>query len=66
MKSTTSQFRLVRRFHLIRKIIVRGDVVMERIPSTNNTGDPLTKPLAQEVLERHCLSMGLMYKRDWL
>ena len=35
---------------------------MERVPSTDNIVDPLTKPLAQEVFERHCICMGLMYK----
>ena len=53
-------------FHLIRKIIARGDVVMERVPSTNNVADPLTMPLAQEVFEHHCICMGLMYRGDWL
>ena len=39
---------ILRRFHLIREIVARGDVVVERVPSTNNVADPLTKPLAQE------------------
>ena len=52
---------ILRRFHLIGEITARGDVVMERVPSTNNVADPLTKPLAQEVFERHFICMGLMY-----
>ena len=44
---------ILRRFHLIREIITIGDVVVERVPSTENVTDPLTKPLAQEVFERH-------------
>ena len=36
-------------FHLIREIVARGDVVVERVSSTNNFIDPLTKPLAQEI-----------------
>ena len=39
---------------------------MERVPSIDNIADPLTMPLAEEVFERHCICMGLMYKRDWL
>ena len=54
----------MRHFHLIKEIITIGDVVMERVPSTNNVANPLTKPLAQEVFERHCICMGLMYKHD--
>ena len=57
---------ILRLFPLIREIIVRGDVVMERVPSTDNVTDPLTKPLAQEVSMSHRICMGLMYKRDWL
>ena len=57
---------IMRRFHLIREIIVIGDVVVQRVSSTNNVADPLTKPLAQEVFERNCICISLMYKRDWL
>ena len=52
---------ILRRFHLIREIIARGDVVMERVPLTDNVADPQTKPLAQEVSKHHRISMGLMY-----
>ena len=35
---------ILRRFHLIREIIATGDVAVERVPSTDNVVDPLTKP----------------------
>ena len=57
---------ILRHFRLIREIIAIRDVVMERVPSTDNIADPLTKPLAQEVFEHNCICMGLMYKHDWL
>ena len=57
---------IMRRFHLIREIVSRGDVVVERVTSTDNVADQLTKPLAQEVFERHCTTMGLMHKGNWL
>ena len=57
---------ILRHFHLIREIIAKGDVVMERVPSTDNVTNPPTKPLAQEVFERHGICMGLIYKHDWL
>ena len=65
-KSHHKSKHILRPFHLIREIISRGDVVVERLPSTNNGVDPLTKPLAQEVFERHCTTLGLMHKGDWL
>ena len=40
---------IFRRFHLTREIISRRDIVVERVPSTDNITHPLTKPLAQEV-----------------
>ena len=34
---------IVRRFHLTREIVAKGDIVVERVPSTNNNTNPLTK-----------------------
>ena len=45
-----------------REIVTGGDVVVERVLSTDNVVDPLTKPLAQEVFERHCTTMGLLHR----
>ena len=42
---------ILRHFHLIREI-VGGDVVVERVQSTDTIADPLTMHLAQEVVER--------------
>ena len=40
---------ILRHFHLIKKILSRAHVVVERVPSIDNIVDPLTKPLAQDV-----------------
>ena len=40
--------------------------MVERVLSTNNIANPLTKPLAQEVFEHHCTTMGLVQKGNWL
>ena len=34
---------ILRRFHLIREIVERGDVKICKIPGANNVADPLTK-----------------------
>ena len=57
---------VLRRYHLIREIIGRNDVKIERIPSDQNIVDPLTKPLPQKKYESHALAYGLRYKSDWL
>ena len=36
---------IIRRFHLIREIIERGDVKICRVHTDDNVVDPLTKPL---------------------
>ncbi|XP_057788404.1 secreted RxLR effector protein 161-like [Salvia miltiorrhiza] len=56
---------IMRRYHLIREIIGRGDVVVERVASAENVADPLTKPLSQKVFEGHLEKMGLRYAGDW-
>ena len=55
---------ILMRVHLIREIVVKGGIVVESVPSTNNITDPLTKPLAQEVFGCHYTTIGLMHKID--
>ena len=57
---------VLRRFHLIKEIVTRGDVAVERVPSEDNIVDPLTKPLSQIVFERHRGLMGIRHIGDWL
>ena len=54
------------RYHLIKEIIGRNDVEIEKIPTYQNIVDPLTKPLLQEKYESHVLAYGMRYKGDWL
>ncbi|KAJ9561794.1 hypothetical protein OSB04_006954 [Centaurea solstitialis] len=46
---------VLRKYHLIREIIGRGDVTDE------NVADPLTKPLARAKHEGHASSIGMQY-----
>ena len=57
---------VLRRYHLIREIIGRNDVKIEKIPTYQNIVDPLTKPLPQKKYESHVLAYGIRYKGDWL
>ena len=56
---------ILRRFHLIREIIERGDVKICRVPTDDNVADPLTKPLTQQRHDRHTRSIGIRYMTDW-
>ncbi|KAK8708413.1 hypothetical protein V6N13_059455 [Hibiscus sabdariffa] len=52
---------ILRRFHLIREIIDRGDVEICKVHTDDNIADPLTKPLAQQKHDRHTESLGIRY-----
>ncbi|PKI36625.1 hypothetical protein CRG98_042978 [Punica granatum] len=57
---------ILRRFHLIREIVDRGDVKICRIPTNKNLADPLTKPLVQSKHKAHTRSLGIRDMPDWL
>ena len=56
---------ILRRYHLIREIIGRGDVLVDQVASAENVADPLTKPLAQKVFDKHLEKMQLRYVGNW-
>ena len=56
---------ILRRFHLIREIVERGDVKVCTIPGETNVADPLTKQLARPKHEGHVRSFGLRIMHDW-
>ena len=55
---------ILRRYHLIREIIERGDVKICKISTDDNIADPLTKPLMQAKHDHHVRSMGMRYMYD--
>jgi len=57
---------MLRRYHLIREIIGRHDVKIEKIPTDQNLADPLTKPLSQQKFDFHVNAMGIKFENDWL
>lgn len=56
---------ILRRYHLIREIVERGDVKISKVAGEDNVADPLTKALARAKHERHVRSMGLRVVPDW-
>ncbi|WVZ85239.1 LOW QUALITY PROTEIN: hypothetical protein U9M48_032186 [Paspalum notatum var. saurae] len=52
---------ILRRYHLIREIIDRGDVKICKVHTDLNVADPLTKPLPQSKFETHTKAMGIGY-----
>ena len=63
--SFQSDKHILRRYHLIREIIERGDVKICRVPTYGNVVDPLTKPLPQAKHDRHARFIGIRYIDEW-
>ncbi|WVZ51175.1 hypothetical protein U9M48_002340 [Paspalum notatum var. saurae] len=52
---------ILRRYHLIREIIDRGDAKICKVHTDLNVADPLMKPLPQSKFEAHTKAMGIGY-----
>ena len=50
-----------RRYHVIRELVGKGDVLVQKVPSADNVADPLTKALTQLQLDYHLEKMGFRY-----
>ncbi len=50
-----------RRFHIIREIVGRGDITMQKVASADNPADPLTKAMTKQQLDKYLEKMGLRY-----
>ena len=55
---------ILRCFHLIREIVARGDIIIEKVSYEDNIIDPLTKPLSQNLFEHHLSSMSMRYVQE--
>ncbi|KAL2252697.1 UNVERIFIED_CONTAM: Retrovirus-related Pol polyprotein from transposon TNT 1-94, partial [Sesamum indicum] len=53
---------ILRRYHLLREMMSRGDVRMDRV--AKNTTDPLTKPISQIALTQNLDKMGFRSMGD--
>ena len=54
-----------RRYHIIRELVGKGNVLVQKVASADNVADPLTKALTQLQLDRHLEKMGLRYYSEW-
>ena len=55
---------ILRWFYLIREIVKRCNVIMERADTKNNIADPFTKALSMQQFDRHLNSTGIKYRGD--
>jgi hypothetical protein len=50
---------ILRKYHLIREMYDRGDIVVCKVDTEANAADPLTKPLEKKKHDLHASTMGL-------
>ncbi|KAL0392841.1 UNVERIFIED_CONTAM: hypothetical protein Sradi_2506900 [Sesamum radiatum] len=55
---------ILRRYHLLKEMVGGGDVQRDRVSSTENITDPLTKPMSQIAHAQHLGKMGLRQMSD--
>ena len=55
-----------RKYHLIREIVNRGDVVVSEIASEDNLADPFTKGLTRKIFDHHVEGMRVRCITTWL
>ena len=57
---------ILRRYHLIREIVDRGDVDLQKIDGKENLADPFTKAIAVKEFDNYKSMMDIRYCTDWL
>ncbi|KAL0293959.1 UNVERIFIED_CONTAM: Retrovirus-related Pol polyprotein from transposon TNT 1-94 [Sesamum radiatum] len=57
---------ILRCYYLLREMVSRADVRRDRVSSTENTTDPLTKPMSQIAHSQLLDKMGFRSMGDWL
>ncbi|KAL0448668.1 UNVERIFIED_CONTAM: hypothetical protein Slati_1423200 [Sesamum latifolium] len=55
---------ILRRYHLLKEMVSRGDCRMDRVNPAENTADPLTKLMSQIAHTQHLDKMGLRSMGD--
>ena len=57
---------ILRRYHLVREIVERGDIDLRKVDGKEYLADPLIKPLVIKEFDEHKRKMGIRYSADWL
>ena len=50
---------ILRKFHYIREILERGDIIISKVDTDQNLADPFTKPMTQDKHDQHRDAIGL-------
>ena len=55
-----------RKYHLIRVIVQRGDILVTKIVTVDSLADPFIKALSTKVFDHHMDSIGIRCNPNWL
>ncbi|KAD4385276.1 hypothetical protein E3N88_25444 [Mikania micrantha] len=55
---------ILRKFHYIREIVERGDIIISKVDTDQNLADPFTKPMTQDKYDQHMNAIGLRFASD--
>ena len=56
---------MLQKYHILREIVQRGDVLVCKVATDENVADPLTKALPQQKHETHVRNLGLRVCSAW-
>ena len=48
------------RYHFVKEMITKNELVMKHIPTNQMVADPFTKPITKDAFARHVRSLGFM------
>ena len=57
---------ILHRFHLVREIVDRGDIDLQKINRKENLANPYTKARAIKEFDNHKSKIGIRYCAEWL
>ena len=66
LRSHQKSKHIERLYHIIRKLVGKGNVIVQKVALVDNVADPLIRALIHLQLDGHLEKMGLRYSSDWL
>ena len=65
-RTTNKNKHVPRKYHLIREMVARKEISIERVSTEDNVADPFTKVLNIDKHVRHFNNIGVRHVGDWL
>ena len=66
LRSHQKSKQIERLYYIIRKLVGKGDMIIQKVALADNVADPLIRALIHLQLDEHLGKMGQRYCSDWL